>query len=144
MAATLAERQRQHGDGGGSVAAASEARWQHQQIGRSSAVAKRRWRAVLWRRRQRKTAVAGTKTTAGTAMVGYTVDNQLKGAVEELTAAATVTAAETATATEMVMVTARIRTAMPMSKGFLVGSTSSSLEPAKWIVRDVAESLLSD
>ncbi len=73
------------------------------------------------------------KTTAGTVMVGYTVDNQLKGAEEETTAAATVTvtAAETATATEMVTVTARIRTAMPMLKGFSVGSTSSSLELAK-------------
>ncbi len=60
-------------------------------------------------------------------MVGYTVDNQLKGAAEEMTAAATVTAAETATATEMVMVTARIRMATPMLKGFSVGSTSSSL-----------------
>jgi hypothetical protein len=77
-------------------------------------------------------------------MAGYTVDNQLKGAAEESTAAATVTAAEIATATEMVTVTARMRTATPMLKGFLVGSTSSSLEPAKWIVRDVAESLLSD
>jgi hypothetical protein len=31
----------------------------------------------------------------------------------------------------MVTVTARIRTATPMLKGFLVGSTSSSLELAK-------------
>ena len=51
-----------------------------------------------------------------------TVDNQLKGAAEETTAAATVTAAETARATEMVTVTARIRTATPMLKGFSVGS----------------------
>ncbi len=31
--------------------------------------------------------MAGTKTTAGTVMAGYTVDNQLKGAAEETTAA---------------------------------------------------------
>jgi hypothetical protein len=55
-------------------------------------------------------------------MAGYTVDNQLKGAAEETTAAATVTAAETATATETVTVTASIRTATPMLKGFLVGT----------------------
>jgi hypothetical protein len=47
-------------------------------------------------------------------MAGYTVDNQLKGAAEETTAAVTMTAAETATATETVTVTARIRTATPM------------------------------
>jgi hypothetical protein len=68
------------------------------------------------------TAVAGTKRMAGTAMAGYTVGNQLKGAAEETTAAVTVTAAETATVTEMVTVTARIRTATPMLKGFLVGT----------------------
>jgi hypothetical protein len=50
------------------------------------------------------------KTTAGTAMAGYTVDNQLKGAAEETTG------------TETVKVTARIRTATPMLKGFLVGT----------------------
>jgi hypothetical protein len=55
-------------------------------------------------------------------MAGYTVDNQLKGAVEETTAVATVTAAETATAMETVTVTASIRTATPMSKGFSVGT----------------------
>ncbi len=55
-------------------------------------------------------------------MAGYTVDNQLKGAVVETTAAATVTAGETATATEMVTVTARIRTATLMFKGFSVGT----------------------
>ncbi len=89
-----AERRWQHGDGSGSMAAASEARWKRQQSGRGSAAAK-------WRRpRQRETAVAGMKTMAGTAMAGDTVNNQLKGAAEEMTAAATVTAAETATATE--------------------------------------------
>ncbi len=62
------------------------------------------------------------KTMAGTAMAGYTVDNQLKGAAEETTAVAMVTAAETATATETVMVTERIRTAMPMLKGFSDGT----------------------
>ncbi len=55
-------------------------------------------------------------------MAGHTVDNQLKGAAEETTAAATVTAGETATTMEMVTVTARIRTATPMLKGFLVGT----------------------
>jgi hypothetical protein len=55
-------------------------------------------------------------------MAGYTVDNQLKGAAEETTAAATVTAAETATATKTVTVTARIRTATLMLKDFLVGT----------------------
>jgi hypothetical protein len=53
---------------------------------------------------QRKMAVAGTKTRAETAMVGDTVNNQLKGVVEETTAAAMVTAAETATATKTVMI----------------------------------------
>ncbi len=60
-------------------------------------------------------------------MAGYTVDNKLKGAAEETTAAATVTAAETVTATKMVTVTARIRTAMPMLREKL----SSSLGNAK-------------
>ncbi len=66
--------------------------------------------------------MAGTKTTAGTAMAGYTVDNQLKGAAEEKTATAMVTAAETVTATETVTVTASIRKATPMLKGFSVGT----------------------
>ncbi len=57
-------------------------------------------------------------------MAGYTVDNQLKGAAEEMTVAATVTVAEIATAMEMVTVTARIRTATPMLKGFSVGSVT--------------------
>ncbi len=55
-------------------------------------------------------------------MAGYTVDNQLKGAAEEATAAAMVTAAETATATETVTVTASIRTATLMLKCFSVGT----------------------
>jgi hypothetical protein len=76
----------------------------------------------LFQHQQRKTAVAGTKTTAGTAMAGYTVNNQLKGAMEETTVAATVMAAETATSMETVTVTARIRTATPMLKGFTVGT----------------------
>jgi hypothetical protein len=68
--------------GGGSTAtaaAASEARWQRQQSGGGSPAAKQRRRAVLQRRWQRETAVAGTKTTAETAMAGDTVNNQLKG-----------------------------------------------------------------
>ncbi len=54
-------------------------------------------------------------------MAGYTVDNQLKGAAEETTVAATVTAAETATAMETT-VTARIMRGTPMLKGFSVGT----------------------
>ncbi len=59
--------------------------------------AKRQWRAVLRRCQQREMAVAGTKTTAETAMAGDTVNNQLKRVAEEMTAAAMVTVAETAT-----------------------------------------------
>ncbi len=88
------------------AAAASEALWQRQQSGGGSAAAKRRRRAVLRRRRQREMAVAGTKTTAETAMAGDTVNNQLKGVAEETTAVAMVTAVETATATKTVTIEA--------------------------------------
>jgi hypothetical protein len=73
------------------------------------------------------TAVAGTKTTAATAMAGDTDNNQLKGAAEETTAVATVMAVETATAKKTVMVTAKIRTATPMFKVFLVGSNHNNI-----------------
>jgi hypothetical protein len=95
--------------GGGSTvtaAAASEAWWQHQQSGTGSAAAKQKRQAVLQWCWQRKTAVAGTKTTAETAMTGDTVNNQLKGVAEETTAAAMAMAAETATATKMVTIKA--------------------------------------
>ncbi len=55
-------------------------------------------------------------------MAGDTVINQLIGAAEEMTAVAMVTVAETATALETLTVTVRIRTVMPMLKGFLFGS----------------------
>jgi hypothetical protein len=63
--------------------------------------------------------VAGTKTTAETAMARDTVNNQLKGVAEETTAAVMVTAAETATATK----TATIKAA-----GWVNGKT----EPQKY------------
>ncbi len=50
--------------------------------------------------------MAGTKTTAETAIAGDTVNNQLKGLAEETTAVAMVTAAETATATKTVTIEA--------------------------------------
>ncbi len=68
--------------------------------------AKRRWQAVLQRRRQRETAVAGTKTMVETAMARDSDNNQLKGVAEETTVAAMVTAAETATATKTVTIEA--------------------------------------
>jgi hypothetical protein len=46
------------------------------------------------------------KTTVDTAMAGDTVNNQLKGVAEEMTAAAMVTVAETATATKTVTIQA--------------------------------------
>jgi hypothetical protein len=98
--------------------AALEARWQCQQRGGGSVAAKWQWRAVQQRHWQRELAVAGLKTTAGTAMVGDTVNNQLKGAAEETTAAAMVTAAESATGMETVMDTATIRTVKLMLKAF--------------------------
>ncbi len=68
---------------------------------------------------KRETAVAGTKTTAETAMAGDTVNNQLKGVAEETTAVGMVTAAETATAMKMVTIEAA---------GWVIGKT----EPKKY------------
>jgi hypothetical protein len=59
------------------------------------------------------------KTTAETAMVGGTVNNQLKGVAEETTVAAMVTAAETATVTKMVTIEA-------------AGWVNSKTEPKKY------------
>ncbi len=67
------------------------------------------------------------KTTLGTAMAGDTVNNKLKGAVEETTGPAMVTAAETATGTETVTDTATMRTVKPMLKAFLVGSNHNNI-----------------
>jgi hypothetical protein len=60
-------------------------------------------------------------------MAGDTVNNQLKGAAEETTAAAMVTAAESATGTGTVTDTAMIRTVKPMLKAFSVGSNHNNI-----------------
>jgi hypothetical protein len=97
----VAERRRQHGNGGGSIgsAVAASAEWRRQRGSKAATAIAATMAATMM-------AVAGMKTMVETAIVGDTVDNQLKGVVEEMTAAAMVMAAEIATATKTVMILA--------------------------------------